>query len=248
MAGFRPSVFLWSRSKFFAEFIGTAGIVFFGCGSLMIAERFPGALEPGAVPLIFGLTVASMVYTLGHISGAHFNPAVTLGFAVSRHFNWRELPSYWIAQFGGAITAIFLLRFILPIGELYGATIPHVDLVSAVIWETILTFFLMFVISSVATDFRAVGIMAGAAIGAIVCLGAFVGGAATGASMNPARSFAPALFQGMADNFFMIYFASPLMGAAIGALTYEKIRCSKKHDSIVKDEQKLEKKKAGGCC
>ncbi len=173
--------------KALAEMIGTFAIVFAGCGSVMVMERFPGSYPATVIPVVFGLIVAAMIYALGHISGAHFNPAVTLAFAVSRHFPVKEVLSYWTAQFGGAILAIFILTLLLPQGASYGATIPHVPVAQALGWEIILTFFLMFVIIAVATDTRAVGTMAGAAIGATVMLAAFIGGPVTGASMNPAN-------------------------------------------------------------
>jgi MIP family channel proteins len=173
--------------------------------------------------LIFGLTVAAMIYAVGHISGAHFNPAVTLGFALARHFPKKEVFFYSAAQCLGSLAAIALLRVILPEGHNFGATLPHIVAWKAVIWEGILTFFLMFVIIAVATDTRAEGTMAGAAIGATVMLGAFVGGPVTGASMNPARSLAPAIVQGRLDVLW-IYIVGPMLGAVFAALLYSWIR------------------------
>lgn len=209
--------------KAVAEGIGTFAIVFAGCGSLMVAERFPGSIPGMAVPVVFGLIVTSMVYALGHISGAHFNPAVTAAFAVARHFPFRQVLLYWIAQTAGAIAAITLLTAILPAGQTFGASIPSVDPLQAVVWEAVLTFLLMIVIIAVATDTRAVGVMAGAAIGATVLLGAAVGGPVSGASMNPARSLAPALFQHTLGNFW-IYVTGPMIGAIAAAIAYELIR------------------------
>jgi aquaporin NIP len=206
-----------------AEAIGTFGIVFFGCGAIMVIERFPHTLSPVAVPVIFGLVVAAMIYALGHISGAHFNPAVTLAFAVSRHFPFRDVVAYWIAQVIGALVAIALLDIILPPGHTFGATIPKVDISSAFAWEVLLTFVLMFVIMGVATDTRAVGTMAGAAIGAAVMMDAFVGGPVTGASMNPARSLAPLLMEGRLD-LFWIYLLAPMLGAVCAAMLYKWLR------------------------
>lgn len=222
-------------SKVAAEAIGTFALVFLGCGSVMVAERFPGMLPAAAIPLIFGLTVAAMIYAVGHISGAHFNPAVTLGFAVARHFPLREIAAYWLAQILGAFLAVTLLWSLLPAGTTFGATIPHVPVLQALSWEITLTFFLMFVIIAVATDTRAEGTMAGTAIGAIVMVDAFVGGPVTGASMNPARSLAPAIFQGRMDVMW-IYIIGPAIGAVLAALLYEKLRCEP------------EKKDAKGCC
>jgi aquaporin NIP len=206
-----------------AEAIGTFALVFAGCGAIMVSERFPGAIAPASIPLVFGLAIGIMVYAVGHISGAHFNPAVTLGLALAGRFPKRNVPVYWAAQCAGALVAITFLNGLLPAGPGFGATVPAVPALVAVAWEAILTFFLVFVIISVATDTRAQGSMAGIAIGATICLDAFIGGSVTGASMNPARSLAPALFQGTCSTLW-IYFVGPGIGAVIAALTYEGIR------------------------
>lgn len=221
--------------KSIAEAIGTFAIVFVGCGSMMIAERFPGSISSTAISAALGLSVAAMIYALGHISGAHFNPAVTLAFSIARHFPKKEVLAYWIAQFSGATVAILILQLILPPGMLFGATILKTTIISSIIWEMILTFFLMFVIIAVATDTRAVGTMAGAAIGATVMFCAILAGPVTGASMNPARSFGPALFQGTLSTVW-VFFLGPFSGATIAALLYDWIRCEP------------EKKNAKGCC
>lgn len=221
-----------------AEGLGVFALVFFGCGSLMLLERYPGAVTPNAIPLIFGTVVMIMVYALGHISGAHFNPAVTLAFAMARHFPKKEVPAYWAAQFAGGWLAIGTLSFLLSPGQTFGATIPQLPLPAALVLEIILTFFLMLVIMAVATDTRAVGTMAGLAIGAVVMLGAYVGGPLTGASMNPARSLAPALFQNQM-NVLWLYFAGPGVGAVVAALIYEWIRC---------DAKTNQNDAAKGCC
>lgn len=223
-----------------SEFIGTFGIVFAGCGSIMVNERFPGMLNPQLIPAAFGLMVMAMIYSLGHISGAHFNPAVTLAFALSRHFPFKQLPAYWLAQYAGAISAILLLKTILPGGVNFGMTLPKIELLSALGWEIILTFFLMFVIISVATDDRAIGTMAGLAIGSTVAVAAYVGGPLTGASLNPARSLAPALF---AFDFqaYWVYWLGPTVGAIVAALLYEWIRCD---GTPIESGQKKAK---GGC-
>ena len=135
----------------------------------------PGAIPVASVPLIFGGVIAAMIYAVGHISGAHFNPAVTLGFVVARHLLFKELAYYWAAQFLGAVAAISLLSLLLPKGVGFGATLTVVSPLLTICWEAALTFFLMFVIISVATDTRAVGVMAGAAIGLTVSLGSVLG-------------------------------------------------------------------------
>lgn len=218
-----------------AEAIGTFALVFAGCGSMMVIERFPGSMSLSAVPLVFGLVVAAMIYAVGHISGAHFNPAVTLAFAVARHFPWKQTIAYWLAQFAGAGAAICLLRLSLPEGLTYGAAIPHLGAAATLGWETVLSFFLMFVIIAVATDTRAEGTMAGTAIGATIAVCAFIGGPVTGASMNPARALAPALMQGTVGSLW-IYLTAPPIGAVLAALVYDGIRCAP------------EAKTAKGCC
>ncbi len=217
------------HSKALAEFIGTFALIFFGCGSMLLSLP--------ETPLVFGVVVAAMIYTVGHISGAHFNPAVTLAFAITRHFPAKQILPYWIAQCAGAIAAIFALSILIPQAHEtnYGASLPSVSLGIAFAWEMLLSFFLMFVIMAVATDTRAEGMMAGIAIGSIVALAAAVGGAFTGASMNPARTLAPAIFSGNYTGLW-VYLTAPFMGATLGALTYQKIRC----DSETND--------AKGCC
>ncbi len=224
--------------KSIAEFIGVFTLVFAGCGATMVVERFPGSLPASAVPVVFGLAVAAMVYALGHISGAHFNPAVTVAFAVARHFPTKQVLAYGVAQILGALAATTLLYFLLPSGQTFGATLPNVEFWQAFVWETVLTFFLMFVIVSVSTDTRAIGTMSGLAIGITVMFCAFIGGPVTGASMNPARSLAPALFEQRMDVFW-IYLIAPMIGAMAGALFYERIRC---------DDRKEKSKNPEGCC
>ncbi len=224
-----------------AESIGTFTIVFAGCGSIMVHSISPSELPISLVAVIFGLAVTIMIYALGHISGAHFNPAVTIAFASVKRFLWKEVPFYLFAQITGALFAILLLSIMLPETSTFGGTKSILLPYQAFMWEIILTFFLMFVIISVATDSRAVGIMAGAAIGATVMLGAFIGGPVTGAAMNPARYIAPAMFE---NNFadIWIYVIAPCLGAVIAAFIYEKIRCETNNDF-----EKV-KNKAGGCC
>lgn len=222
--------------KSLAEFIGTFGLVFLGCGALMLPERLPGSISPTVVPPVFGLTVAALIYASGHISGAHFNPAVTIAFWSARHFPGREVIAYVLAQYLGSLAAMGALVLLLPAGQSFGATVPALPVWHALGWEIALTFFLMFVIIAVATDTRAVGTMAGAAIGAAVTIAAYVGGPLTGASMNPARSLGPALFEGRLE-FTWIYTLGPLLGALLAAGLYEWMRCPSE-----------DKNQAGGCC
>lgn len=214
-------------SKCVAEGVGTFALVFIGCGAVMVSEQF--GLTSIAIPVAFGLIVASMIYALGHVSGAHFNPAVTIAFALARHFPKKQIFPYISAQYLGAISAIALLSVLLPHGQSYGATVPTIMMWRAFIWEITLTFFLMFVIISVATDTRAVGSMAGAAIGSTVMLCALVGGPVTGASMNPARSLAPNIFQSEFNSLWL-YTLAPIVGAVLAALLYEWIKNQTQQD------------------
>jgi len=205
-----------------AEAIGTFALVFVGAGAIMVDAETG---EPGQVgiALAFGLVVAAMIYAVGHISGAHLNPAVSFAFAVARHFPWSRLAAYWAAQAAGALTAAALLRGSLGDVASTGATLPSGSDAQAFLWEAVLTFFLMFVITAVATDVRAIGEAAALAIGGTVALDALVGGPITGASMNPARSLGPALVSGKLDSIW-IYVAAPLLGATLGALAYGAVR------------------------
>jgi aquaporin NIP len=167
-----------------AEFIGTFALVFAGCGAVAL-----GSLSPVGVAAAFGLVITVMIYALGHISGAHFNPAVSIGFAIGGHFPWSRVVTYAVAQIGGAIAAAVLLRVTLGPNVDLGVTHSTTSDVVTLVWEAVLTFFLMLVITAVATDARAVGQSAALAIGGAVALGSLVGGPLTGASMNPARSW-----------------------------------------------------------
>ena len=190
------------------------------------AGRSPwGLLGPPGVAAAFGLAIMTMVYALGHVSGAHFNPAVTLGFASVGTFRSPGSPPYWIAQVVGAIAAAALLRATL--GDVpLGVTQPAGSDVQSLVWEVVLTFFLMLVIVAVATDTRAVGQGAAIAIGGAVALGSLVGGPVSGASMNPARSLGPALVSGDL-NALWIYLVAPPMGAVAAVLVYRYLRAAR---------------------
>ena len=181
------------------------------------------ALGHVGVAITFGLVIMAMIYAVGHISGAHFNPAVSFAFAISRHFPWPRLAGYWSAQLLGALAAAAILRGSLGNLAHTGATLPSGSQAQSFLWEFVLTFFLMFVIMAVATDTRAVGEAAAIAIGGTVGLDAMFGGPISGASMNPARSFGPALVSGELHALWL-YIAAPLAGATLGALVYEFIR------------------------
>ena len=182
-----------------------------------------GALGHVGVAITFGLVIMVMVYALGHVSGAHFNPAVTFAFALTRHFPWSRAVAYWTAQVAGAILAAFLLRASLGDIAHVGATLPSGSEAQSFLWEVVMTFFLMLVIMAVATDTRAVGEAAAIAIGGTVGLDAMFGGPISGASMNPARSIGPALASGDLHALWL-YIVAPLVGASIGALVYQFVR------------------------
>jgi len=205
-----------------AELVGTFALVFAGCGAVMV-EAKTGALGHVGVAITFGLVIMAMIYAVGHISGAHLNPAVSLAFALNRHFPWTKLLGYWAAQLAGAFAAAALLRASLGNIAHVGATLPSGSERQSFLWEVVLTFFLMFVIMAVATDTRAVGEAAAIAIGGTVGLDAMFGGPISGASMNPARSIGPALVSGNLHALWL-YIVAPICGASLAALTYQFVR------------------------
>lgn len=205
-----------------AELIGTFALVFAGAGAIMVDAK-THALGHVGVAIAFGLVIMVMIYSVGHIGGAHFNPAVSFAFALTRHFPWPRVAAYWVAQAAGALTAAAILRASLGNVAHVGATLPAGSQAQSFLWEMVLTFFLMFVIMSVATDTRAVGEAAAIAIGGTVGLDAMFGGPISGASMNPARSLGPALVSGDLRALWL-YVTAPLVGAALGALTYQFVR------------------------
>lgn len=209
-----------------AEFVGTFGLVFAGTGAIVVDAESGGGVGHVGIGLTFGLIVMVMIYAGGHVAGAHFNPAVTLAFAVGRHFPWRTVPRYWAAQLGGALLGSALLGILFGDAADLGATRPRGSAGQSLVLETVLTFFLMFVITAVATDTRAVGQAAAIAIGGTVGLEALFAGPISGASMNPARSLAPALVAWTwADQW--LYVAGPLLGAVVGVLAYRFVRGEK---------------------
>ena len=189
----------------------------------MINEISGGAITNVGIGLVFGLVVAAMIFSLGHISGAHINPAVTLGFALARHFPWKMTPLYWGSQLLGATAACLVLRGLFGNVADMGATLPGAEVWVVAAFEALLTFFLMFVIMAMATDVRAVGTAAALAIGATVGLEAIFGGPISGASMNPARSFGPALVSGNWTAHWA-YWVGPVVGATVAAFTYAWLR------------------------
>jgi aquaporin NIP len=212
------SLCLWRRAG--AEALAAFGLVFAGCGAIIANHHYHGALGTVGIALVFGLIIMVMVYATGHLSGAHINPAVTFELTLTRHFSPRDALAYIAAQLTGATLAALVLAGIWTSKPAHiGATVPTVSAESALLYEAILTAFLMFVIMAVATDTRAVGAAAAIAIGGVIGLDALFGGPVTGASMNPARSFGPALISGDWHDLW-VYFVGPILGATVGAFAY----------------------------
>jgi aquaporin NIP len=207
-----------------AEGLAAFALVFAGCGAVVTNATHDGALGTVGVGLVFGLVIMVLIYATGHLSGAHINPAVTVAFTLTRHFPLRDAVAYIAAQLLGATSGalVLLAAWTDKPGHL-GATLPTVSSGRALLYEVVLTALLMFVIIAVATDTRAVGAAAALAIGGTVGLDALFGGPITGASMNPARSFGPALASGTWSDFW-IYVVGPVLGAALGAFAYQFVR------------------------
>ena len=211
-----------------AEGLAAFALVFAGCGAIVANERYDGALGAVGVSLVFGLIIMVMIYATGHLSGAHINPAVTVAFTATRHFPARDAVAYIAAQLIGACAGAFLLLAAWTDAPAnLGATVPSVSAGTALLYETVMTAFLMFVIIAVATDTRAVGAAAAIAIGGTVGLDALFGGPITGASMNPARSFGPALAAGEWQDFW-VYVIGPVLGAVAGGFAYQWVRDDKR--------------------
>ncbi|HJT81267.1 MAG TPA: aquaporin [Chthoniobacterales bacterium] len=221
--------------KFAAEFIGTFSLVFAGTGAIVIDQTSHGAITHVGIALTFGLIVLAMIYTVGDISGAHLNPAVSLGFLAARQFSLREAAPYIASQCAGALAASSILRLLFPQNVTLGATLPSGSEMQSFILEAILTGILMFVILGVSTGAAEKGITAGIVVGAVIGLEAMFAGPISGASMNPARSLGPAVISGHLDHLW-IYLLAPVVGAVAGVLACRVVRgpncCSNAQASI----------------
>ena len=197
-----------------SEVIGTFALVFAGCGAIVVNDLYGGVIGHLGICIVFGLIVMAMVYATGNVSGAHINPAVTLGFYFAGRFEAKEIVPYISSQLVGAIAAAAVLRFLFPEHATLGATLPAMPLAQTFVMEVLLSFILMFVILNVSTGHMEKGIMAGVAVGGTVALNAMFGGPLTGASMNPARSLGPALLSQNLDTIW-IYLTAPVVGTFI---------------------------------
>jgi aquaporin Z len=209
--------------RLLAEFLGTYALVFAGTGAVVIDQVSGGAITHVGVALTWGLIVMVMIYTFGDVSGAHMNPAVSMGFTVAARFPVQELIPYIVAQIAGALSASITLKFLFPQNQLLGATLPEGSDMQSFVLETLLTGILMMVILNVSHGSKEKGITAGIAVGATIGLEALFAGPICGASMNPARSLAPALVSGHLESLW-IYLAAPTLGALLAIPLFVMLR------------------------
>jgi aquaporin NIP len=209
--------------KYLAEIIGTFALVFCGTGAIIINQESGGMVTHVGIAITFGLIVSAMIYALGDISGAHLNPAVSIAFWLSKSFATKELLPYISSQLLGAFIASGVLRFLFPGNEFLGATLPSGSSMQSFVLEFILTFLLMFVIIHVAKGSKEQGMFAGIAIGSVVLLEAMFAGPICGASMNPARSIAPAFVSGNLQHLWL-YLVAPTSGAALAVLVWKGLK------------------------
>ena len=205
--------------QFVSEAVGTFLMVFFAAGSVMVEELSNGLITPLGIALSPGIVVMTVVYAISHISGAHINPAVTFRLALTKHFRWKDVPVYWSAQLIGAVLAAVMLRMMLGLVAGMGGHSPSGTVAQSLGMEVAITSFLMFVVMAVLINKKRFGSTYGLAIGGAVVLGILVGGPISGGSMNPARTFGPAVVGSVWIDHW-IYWVGPLVGSAIGAFTY----------------------------
>ncbi|CAF2025016.1 hypothetical protein F2Q70_00032784 [Brassica cretica] len=221
--------------KLMAEILGTYFLIFAGCASVAVNAQHDKAVTLPGIAIVWGLTVMVLVYSLGHISGAHFNPAVTIAFASCGRFPLKQVPAYVISQVIGSTLAAATLRLLFGLDQnvcsgkhdVFVGTLPSGSDLQSFVIEFIITFYLMFIISGVATDNRAIGELAGLAVGSTVLLNVIIAGPVSGASMNPGRSLGPAMVYNCYKGIW-IYIASPILGAVAGAWVYNTVRYTDK--------------------
>ena len=203
-----------TRRRMAAEAFGTFALVFAGTGACVINETTGGAVTHVGIAITFGLVVLAMIEAIGDVSGCHINPAVTLGFWAARRFEGRLVVPYIVSQCTGAILASIMLRLMFPTSTTLGATLPAGEPLQSFVMEVVLTLILMFVILSVSIGAKEKGLLAGLAIGAVIMFEAMFAGPVSGASMNPARSLAPAIVSMRLDHLW-VYLAAPTLGAVM---------------------------------
>ncbi|KAF9619160.1 hypothetical protein IFM89_005174 [Coptis chinensis] len=214
--------------KIIAEVLGTYFVIFCGCGSVAVNKIYGGTITFPGICVVWGLIVMVMVYSVGHISGAHFNPAVTITMAIFRQFKFKDVIPYILAQLLGSTLASGTLCLIFDVEmKHYFGTIPVGPNLRSFVLEIIITFLLMFVVSGVATDNRAIGELAGIAVGMTILLAVLVAGPISGASMNPARSLGPAIVMHQYKGIW-VYITGPIIGAVLGGFAYSLIRFTDK--------------------
>ena len=213
-----------SYKRYFAELIGTFILVFAGTAAIVVNDISGGVITHVGIALVFGLVVAALIYTLGDISGAHLNPAVSIGFWAAGRLPARELPPYLLSQCAGALLASLAVKLLFLNGHIsLGATLPAGGAGQSFVLEVILSFILMLTIINVATGAKEKGLMAGVTVGAVVGLEALFTGPISGASMNPARSLGPALMSGRLDALW-VYLSAPFIGACLAILACRCLR------------------------
>lgn len=204
------------KKSIVTEFIGAYAIVFFGCGSVVVDTLKGGLIGHVAINVSFGVIVAVMIYAFGNVSGAHFNPAVTLAFAVSKKFEWNRVIPYIISQVLGGMGGAFMLWVIFPDTITYGENMALGTVFQTFVLEVVMSFFLMLIIYSVSTGHMEKGIMAGVAIGGYIAIEGYIAGPISSSSMNPARSIGPAIFSGNMGDLW-IFILAPIIGALLAA-------------------------------
>jgi aquaporin NIP len=209
--------------QYTAEALGTFALVFFGTGAIIINQETGGVITHLGIAATFGLIVMVMIYALGPVSGAHFNPAVTIAFTIAKKFPARKIFPFVLSQAIGAFLASLTLRLLFPSNELLGSTLPAGTVMQSFVLEGILTFFLMLVIIQVATGSKEQGMFAGLAIGSTVLLEAIFAGPICGASMNPIRSFVPAVVSGHLEHLWL-YLVAPVSGASLAVFAWRLLK------------------------
>jgi MIP family channel proteins len=219
--------------KLMAEVFGTFVLVFAGTGAIVVNDQSGGTITHVGVALIFGLVVLAMIYTVGDVSGAHLNPAVTIGFWAAGRFKIREVAPYIISQCAGAILASLTLRVMFPLHSTLGATLPTGSALQSFVMETILTLILMTVILFVSSGSKEKRLMAGIIVGAVIAFEALFAGPVSGASMNPVRSLAPAVVSGRLE-YIWLYLTAPIIGALLGVFVHRIIH--KANGSVLRNQ------------